>query len=140
MSGKTTWRALCHTEGMALVTVDSAELVISCAIKVHSATGPGLFESVYELCLTHELAKAGVKFRRQVLVPLIYDSIVISQAFRADFMIEDELIVEVKSVDQLTALHHRQMLTYLKLTGLRKGLLLNFNAPRLKDGLKSVVA
>jgi len=125
---------------MALVTVDSAELVISCAIKVHSATGPGLFESVYEPCLTHELAKAGAKFKRQVLVPLIYDNIVIDQAFRADFIVEDELIVEVKSVEQLTLLHHKQLLTYLRLTGLRKGLLINFNAPRLKDGLKSVVA
>jgi GxxExxY protein len=125
---------------MALVTVDSAEIVISCAIKVHSATGPGLFESVYEPCLTHELAKAGVKFRRQVAVPLIYDNIVIDQAFRADSVVEDELIVEVKSVEQLTPLHHKQLLTYLRLTGLRKGLLINFNAPRLKDGLKSVVA
>lgn len=125
---------------MALVTVDSAELVIGCALKVHSATGPGLFESVYELCLTHELGKTGVKFRRQVLVPLIYDNIVISQAFRADFIIEEELIVEVKSVEQLTPLHQKQLLTYLRLTGLRKGLLINFNAPRLKDGLKSVVA
>jgi GxxExxY protein len=125
---------------MALVTVDSAEIVISCAIKVHSATGPGLFESVYEPCLTHELAKAGVKFRRQVAVPLIYDNIVIDQAFRADSVVEDELIVEVKSVEQLTPLHHKQLLTSLRLTGLRKGLLINFNAPRLKDGLKSVVA
>ena len=125
---------------MALVTVDSAERVIACAIKVHSATGPGLFESVYEPCLTHELTKAGVKFKRQALVPLIYDNIVIDQAFRADFIVEDELIVEVKSVEQLTLLHHKQLLTYLRLTGLRKGLLINFNAPRLKDGLKSVVA
>jgi GxxExxY protein len=141
LSGKRNWRAPCLiTDGMALVTVDSAERVISCAIKVHSATGPGLFESVYELCLTHELGKAGIKFRRQALVPLIYDSVVIAQAFRADFIVEEELIVEVKSVEQLSPLHQKQLLTYLRLSRLRKGLLINFNAPRLKDGLKSVVA
>jgi len=127
-------------EGMALVTVDSAERVIACAIRVHSTTGPGLFESVYEPCLTHELTKAGVKFKRQVLVPLIYDNMVMAQAFRADLIIEDELIVEVKSVEQLTPLHEKQLLTYLRLTGLRKGLLLNFNARLMKDGIRSVVA
>jgi GxxExxY protein len=125
---------------MALVTVDSAEVVIAAAIKVHSSVGPGLFESVYEPCLAHELIKAGVKFKRQVLVPLIYDGIVIDQAFRADLIVEDELIVEVKSVEQLIPLHQKQLLTYLKLTGLRKGLILNFNGLRLKDGIKSVVA
>jgi GxxExxY protein len=140
MFGKSIWRALRLTEGMALVTVDSAQRVIACAIKVHSATGPGLFESVYEPCLAHELRKAGVNFRRQVLVPLVYDNIVIDQAFRADLIIENELIVDVKSVEHLTPLHDKQLLTYLRLTGLRKGLLLNFNARLMKDGIRSVVA
>ena len=124
---------------MALVTVECAESVISCAIKVHSATGPGLFESVYEPCLAHELTKAGLNFKRQVLIPLIYDNIVIDQAFRADLIVENELIVEVKSIEQIAPLHEKQLLTYLRLTGLRKGLLLNFNARLMKDGIRSVV-
>lgn len=125
---------------MALVTVDSAERVIACAIRVHSATGPGLFESVYEPCLAHELTKSGMNFKRQVLVPLIYDNIVMDQAFRADLIVENELVVEVKSIAQITALHEKQLLTYVRLTGLRKGLLLNFNARLMKDGIRSVVA
>ena len=125
---------------MGLVTVSCAECVIGCAIRVHSATGPGLFESVYEPCLAHELTKAGVRFKRQVLVPLIYDGTVMDQAFRADLIVEDELIVEVKSIEQITPLHEKQLLTYMRLTGLRKGLLLNFNARLMKDGIRSVVA
>lgn len=125
---------------MALVTVECAACVISCAIRVHSAIGPGLFESVYEPCLAHELTKAGLNFRRQVLVPLIYDNIVIDPAFRADLIVENELIVEVKSIEHIAPLHEKQLLTYLRLTGMRKGLLLNFNARLMKDGIRSVVA
>ena len=125
---------------MALVTVECAEVVIGCAIRVHSALGPGLFESVYEPCLAHEMAKAGVTFRRQVLVPVIYDNIVIDQAFRADLIVENELIVEVKSIDQISPVHQKQLVTYLRLAGLHKGIILNFNVARMKDGIKSVVA
>ena len=107
---------------------------------MHSATGPGLFESVYEPCLVHEMTKAGIHFKRQVMVPLVYDNIVMDQAFRADLVVEDELIVEVKSIEQIAPLHEKQLLTYMKLTGLRKGLILNFNARLMKDGIKSVVA
>ena len=108
---------------MALITTPSADSVIGCAIKVHRALGPGLFESVYEPCLAHEMAKAGLRFAKQV----------------ADFVVEDELIVEVKSLEKVLAVHATQVLTYLRLTGLRKGLLINFNVPVLKEGLKSFV-
>jgi GxxExxY protein len=124
---------------MALVTVDSAATVIGCAIAVHRTLGPGLFESVYEPCLAHEMHKAGLRFQRQVALPLIYDSIRFPQAFRADFIVEDELLVELKSVEHLQPVHHSQLLTYLKLAGLRKGLLINFNVRLLKEGLRSIV-
>ena len=125
---------------MALVTVGSAETVIGCAIRVHARIGPGVFESVYLPCLAYELAKAGLHFKQQVTVPLVYDGLVFDQAFRADLIVEDELIVEVKSVEQITPVHLKQLLTYLRLTGLRKGLLINFKSSLLKDGIRSVVA
>ena len=125
---------------MKLVTVPSASLVIRCAIKVHSELGPGLFETVYVLCLVHELLKAGARVRQQVRVPLKYDGITFDCAFRADLVVEEELIVEVKSVDKLAPVHYKQLLTYLRLSKIKKGLLINFNEKLLKDGLKSVVA
>lgn len=124
---------------MTLVTVDSAEKVIGCAIAVHRALGPGLFESVYEPCLAHEMGKAGLRFQRQVLLLLIYDGIRFPCAFRADFVVEDELLIELKSTERLQPVHQAQLLTYLKLAGLKKGLLINFNATLLTQGLKSIV-
>ena len=124
---------------MTIVTVKSAETAIGCAIKVHSTLGPGLFESVYKACLAHELRKAGLTFREEAKVPLNYDGVLIDCAFRADLIIEEELIVEIKSVDQVTPTHRKQLLTYLKLTGLKKGLVFNFNSPLLKDGIVSIV-
>lgn len=124
---------------MALITTPSADSVIGCAIKVHRALGPGLFESVYQPCLAHEMAKAGLRFARQVVIPLTYDGLAFPHGFRADFVVEDELIVEVKSLEKVLPVHATQVLTYLRLTGLRKGLLINFNVPVLKEGLKSFV-
>jgi GxxExxY protein len=124
---------------MALVTVDSANTVIGCAIAVHRVLGPGLFESVYEPCLAYELHRAGLRFERQVLLPLVYEGVRLSQAFRADFIVEDELLVEVKSVERLQPVHQMQVLTYVKLAGLTKGLLINFNVPLLKEGVRSIV-
>ena len=125
---------------MALETVPSAEVVIGCAIKVHTELGPGLFESVYMPCLVHELQKAGVRVRQQVRVPLTYDGLDFDCAFRADLIVEEELIVEVKSVDKLSPVHHKQLLTYMRLSKINKGLLFNFNEKLLKDGIKSIVA
>jgi len=125
--------------GMSLVTTESATKVIGLGIKVHRALGPGLFESVYQTCVAHELRKAGMFFEEQRTIPITYDGIVFNHAFRADLIVEGELIVEIKSIDKLTPLHHTQLLTYMKLTGLRKGLILNFNVSMLKDGIKSIV-
>ena len=124
---------------MALITTDSARLTIGCAITVHRTLGPGLFESVYGPCLAHEMTKAGIRFEQQVAVPIRYDGVVFENPFRADFIVENELLVELKSVEQLLPIHDTQLLTYLKLSGIRKGLLMNFNVTLLKDGLKSIV-
>jgi len=124
---------------MTLVTTESATKVIGLAIQVHRVLGPGLFESVYQACVAHELRKAGMRFEQQKGIAIVYDGLVFEQAFRADLVVEDELIVEIKSIEKLTYLHHTQLLTYLKLSGLRKGLIMNFNVPVLKDGLKSIV-
>ena len=125
--------------GMSLVTTESATKVIGLGIKVHRELGPGLFESVYQTCVAHELRKAGMFFEQQRSIPITYAGIVFDHAFRADLIVERELIVEIKSIDKLTPLHNAQLLTYMKLTGIRKGLMLNFNVPRLKDGIKSIV-
>ena len=124
---------------MPLVTTAVATQVIGLAIKVHRALGPGLFESVYQPCMAHEMRKAGVRFEQQKPISVVYDGLVFDRTFRADLIVEDELIVEIKSVEKLTPLHHAQLLTYLKFTGLRKGLIINFNVPVLKEGLHSVV-
>ena len=124
---------------MALVTTASAQTVIGCAIKVHRTLGPGLFESIYQPCLAHELVKAGLYFEAEVTVPLVYDGLTLSRAFRVDFIVERELILELKSIETIAPVHSSQILTYMRLTGLRKGLLINFNVPVLKDGIKSFV-
>lgn len=108
-------------------------------ILAQSGFGPGLFESVYQPCLAHELPKAGLRFNEQVIVPLNYDGLQFDRAFRADFIVEDEVIVEVKAVEAIHPVHSAQILTCLRITGLRKGLLLNFNVPVMKQGLKSFV-
>ena len=123
---------------MALVTTATTK-VIGLAIKVHRELGPGLFESVYQPCLAHEMRKAGLRFEQQQPISVVYDGLVFDQAFRADLIVEKELIVEIKSVEALTPLHDAQLLTYLKFTGLRKGLIINFKVTVLKEGLRSIV-
>ena len=98
-----------------------------------------MFESVYGTCLAHEMSKAGLKFSREVVFPLVYDGLSFERAFRADFVVEDELILEVKAVAELAPIHASQVLTYMRLLQLRKGLLINFNVPLLKQGIKSFV-
>jgi len=125
---------------MTLITNAAATTVIECAIRVHDAVGPGLFESIYDACLCHELAKAGLKFRRQVPLRLVYDGLEFGCAFRADLIVADQVLVEIKALDHVQPVHHAQVLTYLRLSGLSKALLINFNAKRLNDGgLKSFV-
>lgn len=114
-----------------------AHQVISCAIAVHRKLGPGLMESVYEACLAYELAKHKVSFARQKLLPVLYDDIRLDCGFRLDLVVENELLVEVKSVASLLPIHTAQVLTYLKLSGLRQALLFNFNSPRLMAAARS---
>lgn len=115
------------------------ERVIGLAINVHRELGPGLLESVYETCLAFELKQAGVPFRRQVSMPVVYRSVRLQTGFRADLLIADHLIVEIKAVERLTREHEAQLLTYLRMSRCEVGLLLNFNALRLKDGLRRLV-
>ena len=98
-----------------------------------------MFESVYGTCLAHEMSKAGLNFSREIVFPLVYDGLSFERAFRADFVVEDELILEVKAVAALAPIHASQVLTYMRLLQLRKGLLINFNVPLLKQGIKSFV-
>jgi GxxExxY protein len=125
---------------VSLVSSPLVESVIGHAINVHRALGPGLFELVYEQCLEYELDRHGVRFRRQVPLALKYETLRIDCAYRVDLIIEDELLVELKSVDRLAPIHYAQLLTYLKLSGVRQALLINFNVQRLTDGIKSFLA
>ena len=114
-------------------------VVLNRAMKVHTSLGPGLLESVYELCLVHELSKMGIKASRQVALPVRYDGIEIEGGFRVDLVIEDQVIAEIKAVEKILPVHKSQLLTYLRLSGLKLGYLLNFNVPLLKDGIKRMV-
>jgi len=113
--------------------------VLGAAIAVHRALGPGLLESVYQLCLVHELAARGLEVRRDVRVPICYDGVELDAHFRLDLLVAGELVVELKSVERVIPVHTAQLLTYLKLTGHRRGLLINFNVTRLMDGVSRVV-
>jgi len=116
----------------------SAE-IIDAAMKVHTALGPGLLESAYEACLLHELRKRGLKVLSQVGLPVVYDEITIDVGYRFDLLVEDCVMVELKAIDKLAPIHAAQLLTYLKLSGIKVGLLINFNVLHLKDGLKRMV-
>ncbi len=110
--------------------------VIGCAIEVHRHLGPGLLESTYEDCLCHELSLAGIAHARQVALPVIYKGVTMAAAYRLDLLVDNRLILEIKSVDRLMPVHEAQMLTYLRMSGMRLGLLMNFNHAVLKDGIK----
>ncbi len=116
-----------------------SEIVIGAAIEVHRALGPGLLESAYEECLCRELTLRGVGFQRQVHLPVDYKGLKLDCGYRMDLMVEGELIVEVKSIERLARIHEAQLLTYLKLSGRRRGLLLNFNSALMKLGIKRLV-
>lgn len=118
---------------------DITEIIIGCAMKVHSRLGPGLLESAYEACLFHELAKTELVVERQKPIPLVYDDIKMDCGYRSDIMANGLVIVEIKSIEALTDLHLAQVLTYLKLTGCKVGLLINFNVKNLRHGLRRIV-
>jgi GxxExxY protein len=114
------------------------ESIIGAAITLHRELGPGLLESVYEKCLAFELADRGLSVSTQKEIPVRYKNLTFDCSFRADLIVENKVLLELKSIDQLTAIHTSQVITYLKLTGLRTALLINFNVPTLKTGLKRI--
>ena len=113
-----------------------SEQVIGAAIEVHRSLGPGLLESAYEECLCHELKIRSISFKRQVSLPVRYKDVRLECGYRIDLIVRDELVVEIKAVDRLMPVHEAQLLTYLKLSGLSNGLLLNFHTPVLRDGIR----
>jgi len=116
-----------------------SRIVIGCAMKVHSALGPGLLESAYEACLEYELVTNGLLVEVQKPLPLIYQCVKLECGYRVDLLVERKLIVEVKAVEALAEIHFAQVLTYLRLSDLRLALLLNFNVVHMKDGIRRVV-
>jgi GxxExxY protein len=116
-----------------------SNLVINRAIKVHQAMGPGLLESSYRECLFYELIKAGLQVEKEKALPLVYESIKLDYGYRVDLIIERKVIIGVKSVDHLNDVHLAQILTYLKLSGCKLGLLMNFNVTLLKNGIRRIV-
>ena len=115
------------------------KIVVDAAVKVHSALGPGLLESVYEAVLAKELEQRGLSLARQVPVPIEYEGMKFDEGFRADIIIEGKVILELKSVEQMNKVHHKQLFTYLKLKELKLGYLLNFGASLMKDGIKRMI-
>ena len=111
------------------------EQIIGGAIDVHAALGPGLLESVYEECLCHELGLRGLSFQRQVDLPLEYKGLKLSCSYRMDVIVESAVILEIKAVERLLPIHEAQLMTYLRLSGIRVGLLMNFNVQVLKNGI-----
>ena len=116
-----------------------AKVVVDAAFKVHSKLGPGLLESVYKVVLDYELRKRGLKTEREVPVPFTYEDIVFEEGFRADLVIEDKVVIELKSVEETALVHKKQLLTYLRLMDKRLGLLINFGEAMFKDGVSRVV-
>ena len=113
--------------------------IINCALKVHSAIGPGVSESVYQTCLLHELQKAGLSVQSQVALPVVYGNLRLDSGYRLDLLVADTVIVELKCVEALLPIHKAQLLTYLRLANKPLGLLLNFNVVHLREGIKRVL-
>ena len=124
--------ALSHEAGLS-------KRIIGLAIEVHQQLGPGLLESAYEECLCFELKCAGIAYTRQVPLPVVYKDIRLDCSYRMDVVISGEIVIEIKSLERLLPIHDAQLLTYLRLSGLRVGLLMNFNSVLLKDGLRRIV-
>ena len=114
-------------------------MTVDAAMKVHTALGAGLLENAYQACLKHELTKRDFKVASEVTLPVKYDGIIVDLGYRIDLIVENKLIVELKSVNQLSALHKAQLLTYLKLSKKTLGLLINFNTPHLRDGITRII-
>jgi GxxExxY protein len=116
-----------------------SKIVFECGLKVHRALGPGLLESAYEECLFYELNKTGVHIEKQKGLPLMYNEVKLDIGYRIDLILDNKLIIEIKAVDALNDIHLAQILTYLKLSGCKLGLLINFNSVLFKDGVKRII-
>ncbi len=113
--------------------------IIGAAYKVHTELGPGLLESTYEVCLEYELLKRDFKVERQKALPVIYDGIHLEAGYRIDLLVEDVVVIELKAVDEVAPVHQAQLMTYLKLSGRKLGLLMNFNVTDMKKGIKRII-
>ncbi|MCX6235706.1 MAG: GxxExxY protein [Bacteroidetes bacterium] len=122
-----------------MIESDLTERIIRCALNVHSKLGPGLLESSYEECLNYELVKEGMNVEKQKPLPLIYKGIKLEIGYRVDLFVEDKVIIEVKAVETFNEVHLAQVITYLKLSGCKVGLLINFNVKHLRNGIKRVI-
>ena len=116
-----------------------AKHIVNAAYKVHKQLGPGLLEKVYEACFCHELRKAGISYKRQLDVPIVYDGLIFDEALRLDVLVEDLIICELKAVDQVNPVWEAQVLSHLRLTGKRVGFLINFNVPLMKNGIRRFI-
>ncbi len=116
-----------------------AKKIVDAAFAVHKALGPGLLERVYEVCFCHELTKRGLKYLRQVNIPIIYDGLVFDEGLRLDVLVEDLIICELKAVNEVNPVWEAQLLSHLKLTGKRLGFLINFNVPLIKNGINRII-
>ncbi|MEO8512122.1 MAG: GxxExxY protein [Ignavibacteria bacterium] len=116
-----------------------SKIIVDCCFKVHKNLGPGLLESVYEEVLCFELIRNNLNFERQKPIGIMYENVQLNIGFIADIIVEEKVIIEIKSAESLKAVHHKQLLTYLKLTNIKLGLLINFNTNLIKDGIKRVV-
>jgi len=114
------------------------KLIVDCAYQVHTRLGPGLLESVYEVVLAHELKKRGRRVERQVPVPIVYDNLRFEEGYRADIIVDDLVIIELKSIEKVSPVHKKQLLTYLRLADKRLGFVINFGAELIKDGISRI--
>lgn len=129
-----------NTKKMNVMDIETIfKKVLDCSFKVHTQLGPGLLESAYEECLYFELLQLSLKVEKQKPLPLVYKEVKLDAGYRVDLFVENSVIVEIKSVDALAEIHMAQILTYLKLSGCKLGLLVNFNVSHLKDGIKRII-
>lgn len=135
MNGIEEWHSLVNMEKLNDLTYQ----IIGCAYKVHSNLGPGLLESTYEICLEHELNDVGLTVARQKALPVVYGDIKMEAGYRIDLLVDNSIVLELKSIDAIAPIHKAQLMTYLKLSGLKLGLLLNFNVTNMKKGVTRII-
>jgi GxxExxY protein len=126
-------------EPISLELEEIGKKIVQAAFNVHKVLGPGLLEKVYEVCFCHELSKMGLKVKRQLDIPIVYDGITFNEGLRLDVLVEDKIICELKAVDLVNPVWQAQVISHLKLTNLRLGYLINFNVPQIKQGIKRIV-